>query len=46
MPRYNLIEYNSTYSETTGILWFYSKVKATNFNSDIENTDNFKSFRL
>ena len=26
-------------------LWFYSKYKATNFNADIENTNNFKSFK-
>ena len=23
MPMYNLIEYSSNYSETTGSLWFY-----------------------
>ena len=45
MPVYNLIEYSSNYSETTGSLWFYSKDEATNFNADITNTDNFKSFR-
>ena len=33
---YNLIEYSSNYSETTGTLWFYSKVA---------NTNNFKSFK-
>ena len=27
MPMYNLIEYSSNYSETTGSLWFYSKMK-------------------
>ena len=41
---YNLIEYNSNYSETTGSLWFYSKVEATNFNADITNNNSFKSF--
>ena len=44
MPIYNLIEYSSNYSETTGSLWFYSKDEATNFNN-IENTDDFKSFK-
>ena len=44
MPMYNLIEYSSNYSETTRSLWFYSKDEATNFNNDIENTDDFKSF--
>ena len=40
---YNLIEYNSNYSETTGNLWFYSKDEATNFDADIAN-NNFNSF--
>ena len=40
MPMYNLIEYGSNYSETTGHLWFY---EATNFNADIAN-NNCKSF--
>ena len=39
-----MIEYSSNYSETTGSLWFYSKDEAVNFNDDIENTDDFKSF--
>ena len=42
---YNLIEYSWNYSETTGSLWFYSKDEATNFNADIENLDDFKSFK-
>ena len=41
---YNLIEYSSSYSETTGSLWFYSKDKGTNFDADIGNNNNFKSF--
>ena len=45
MPMYNLIEYSSNYSETTGSLWFYSKDEATNFNADIANDDSFKSFK-
>ena len=45
MPVYNLIEYSSNYSETKGSLWFYSKDGANNFNADIENTNNFKSFK-
>ena len=44
MPMYNLIEYCSNYSETTGSLWFYSKDEATDFNN-IENTNNLKSFK-
>ena len=39
IPIYNLIQYSSNYSETSGQLWFYSKDKATNFDADIGNTD-------
>ena len=42
---YNLTECSSKNSETTGSLWFYSKDEATNFNADIDNTDDFKSFK-
>ena len=45
MPMYNLIEYSSIYSETTGSLWFYSKDEATDFNADIANTYDFNSFK-
>ena len=45
MPMYNLIEYSSNYSETTGSLCFYSKDEAINFNADIKNNTNFKSFK-
>ena len=45
MPMYDLIEYISNYSETTGSLWFYSKDEATNFSANIANTDKFKSFK-
>ena len=45
MPMYNLIEYSSNYSETTGSLWFYSKDEATDFNADIANDNSFKSFK-
>ena len=41
---YNLIEYSSNNSETTGSLWLYSKDEATDFNANNANTDNFKSF--
>ena len=44
MQIYNLLEYSSNYSDTTGSLWFYSKDKATNFNNHIENSDEFKPF--
>ena len=46
MPICSLIEYSSNYSETTGSLWFYLKVGATNFDNNIENTDSFKSFKF
>ena len=42
---YNLREYSSNCSETTGSLWFFSKDEGTNFNADIANTNNFKSFK-
>ena len=41
----HLIEYSSNYSEKTRILWFYPKDGATNFNVDIVNDNNFKSFK-
>ena len=44
MPMYNLIEHNSNFSDTAGSLWFYSKDEATNFNANIADNDNFKSF--
>ena len=42
---YNLIEYNSNYSEATGSLWLYSKDEATDFNADIVNTNDLESFK-
>ena len=45
MPIYNLLVYNSNYSETTGSLWFYSKDEVTSFNNNNANTGNFKSFK-
>ena len=41
----NLIEYSSNYRETTGSLWIYSKDEATDSNTYIANTDDFKSFK-
>ena len=41
MPIYYLKEH----CETTGRLWFYSKDEATDFNADIANDNNFKSFK-
>ena len=42
---YNFIECSSNYSETTESLWFYSKEEATDFNSNVANTNDFKSFK-
>ena len=39
---YNLIEYSSGYSETTGSLWFHSKDEAANFNANIANDNDVK----
>ena len=41
MSMYNVVEYSPNYSETIRSLQFYSK---NDFNADIANTDNFKSF--
>ena len=40
-----MLEYSSNYSEARRSIWFYSKDKTTNFNNNIPNTDNFKSFK-
>ena len=45
MPMYDLLEYRSNYCETSRSLWFYLKYEATNFNADIANDNNFKSFK-
>ena len=45
MPMHNLIKYSWDYFETTRSLWFNSKDEATNFNNNIANTSNFKSFK-
>ena len=45
MSMYNILEYSSNYSGTTGSLWFCSKDKVTNFNADIANTDKLKSVK-
>ena len=45
MAMYNLIEYSSNYFETRGSLWFYSKDKATDFDANIINNNNLKSFK-
>ena len=41
---YNLTEHSSNHFETSASLASYSKDKATNFNVQISNTDDFKSF--
>ena len=43
MSMYNLLEYSSNYSDTTGSLWFYSKDEETDFNNIIENSDEITS---
>ena len=45
MSVYNLTECSSTYSETIGRVWFYSKDEATDFNANIVNDIYFKSFK-
>ena len=41
---YCLLGYRQNYSETSGSLWLYSKDEASDFNSDITDDNNFKSF--
>ena len=45
MSMYNLIKNSTNYSDTTGSLWFYAKNEAANFNAEIMDTNNFKSFK-
>ena len=45
MPIYNLIEYISNYSDTTGSLRFNSKDEAANFNANAVSSNNFKSLK-
>ena len=45
MSMYNLLEYSSNYSDTTGSLQFYSKDKADEFGKVIVNTNAFKFFK-
>ena len=44
MPLYNWVENNWNYSDMTGNFWFYSEDEAANFNVDIADADDFKSF--
>ena len=44
IPMYNVIEYSSNYSDTTGRLWYDTEDVATNFDSDIAKNV-FKSFK-
>ena len=44
IPMYNLIEYSSNYSETTGSSWFYSRDEATDFNAAVANDNDFQFF--
>ena len=45
MPMFNLLEYSSNYSKTTGGLWIFAKDVATNSKADIVNTNDLKSFK-
>ena len=42
MAMYNLLEFNSNYSDTTGNLWFSSNDEATNFNANSEDNNAFE----
>ena len=45
MLMYNLLNYSSKYSETTGSFQFYFKDEVIKFNVHIPNNDNFKCFK-
>ena len=45
LPMYNLIEYNSNFSEKNRKVMVYSKDETSNFDTDIENIHDFKSFK-
>ena len=45
MPMYNLLEYRSNCSDTTGNLLFHSKDEGANFNIDIISDNYRKSFK-
>ena len=45
LPMYNLTEYSSNYSRTTGSLWFYPNDEGTNFNANISYDNSFKFFK-
>ena len=42
---FDLLEYGSDYSDTTGSLLFYSKDEKNNFNTNIEDSNAVKSFK-
>ena len=44
MPMYNLLEYSSNHSDSTGSLRFSLKDQAANFNANIVNNNGFKYF--
>ena len=48
MPVYNLLEYSSNYSVTTGSLWFCSKDESANFNANfvINNNLNLSNIKV
>ena len=45
MAMYDILECISNYSERTGYLWFYSENEELNFDIDIANSNNLKSFK-
>ena len=45
LPMYNLTEYSSNYSRTTGSLWFYPNDEVNNFNANTSYDNSFKFFK-
>ena len=46
IPMYDLLQYNSNYSDAADSLWLYSKDEATNFNNNSANTIDFINFKI
>ena len=45
IPMYNFSKYSPNYSDMAGSLWLQFKGETTDFNDDIENTNDFKFFK-
>ena len=46
IPMYNFSKYSPNYSDKAGSLWLQFKGETTDFNDDIENTNDFSNGRM